>query len=137
MYWENNHFVILEKVAQQAYTIVDPGSGRRKLKEKEFTEKYSGYVLTLYPNKNFERRSRKNVWASFSYLVTNRPKIFISILFLTFLLQMFTVAMPIFIQFVIDRIIVPDYRDLLNIFLAGIGGLILFNTLFTFLRGEF
>lgn len=136
LYWENNHFVILEKVAQQAYTIVDPGSGRRKLKEKEFTEKYSGYVLTLYPNKNFERRSRKNVWASFSYLVTNRPKIFISILFLTFLLQMFTVAMPIFIQFVIDKIIVPDYRDLLNIFLAGIGGLILFNTLFTFLRGR-
>ncbi|MEC1543695.1 peptidase domain-containing ABC transporter [Bacillus halotolerans] len=136
LYWENSHFVILEKITPQAFVIIDPGSGRRKVREKEFAEKYSGYALTLYPGDDFEQRKRKNIWASFSYLVTDRPKIFITILFLTFLLQLFTVAMPVLIQFVIDRIIVPNYMELLNVFLVGISGLILFHSLFTFIRGK-
>ncbi|AMQ71643.1 MULTISPECIES: peptidase domain-containing ABC transporter [Bacillus] len=136
LYWDNNHFVILEKITSHALIIVDPGSGRKKVKEKDFTEKYSGYALTLYPGNGFEQRKRKNIWTSFSFLVTNRPKIFSAILFLTFLLQLFTVAMPVLIQFVIDRIIVPDYRELLNAFLIGICGIILFHSLFSFIRGK-
>src|SRR5699024_5860383 len=102
------------------FTIVDPGSGRRKVIEKDFSSEFSGYILFLKPGDTFERYKGENVWLSFSYLVTGRPNIFVKILFLTLFLQLFTVGMPTLIQFVVDSVIVPQKANLLNIFLIGI-----------------
>ncbi|MBU5594547.1 peptidase domain-containing ABC transporter [Amphibacillus sp. MSJ-3] len=136
LYWNENHFVILEKVTPKHFIIVDPGSGRQKMTKEEFSKSFSGYLLTLTPNENFKIRKGKSVWRSFSHLVTSRSKIFFTILFLTFLLQLFTVLMPILIQYVIDVVIVPENSSMLDIFLLGIVGLVVFHTLFTYLRGR-
>ncbi len=136
LFWENNHFVVLEKVERDSFTIVDPGSGRRRLKLEEFSAQYTGYVLILYPGADFVYKKRSNVWLSFSYLITDRPGKFIRILLLTMLLQLFTVGMPVIIQYAIDTIIVPMNKGLLNLFLSGVIGLILFHSLFTYIRGR-
>lgn len=136
LFWEGNHFVVLEKITSKYFVIVDPGSGRRKINESDFSQRYSGYVLTLSPGKNFKLNPRKSVWSSFSYLIMDRPKIFVIVFCLTFFLQLVGISMPLLIQFVIDKVLVPMDVSLLNVFLVGIIGLVTFHILFTYVRGR-
>ncbi|WP_280771567.1 peptidase domain-containing ABC transporter [Salipaludibacillus daqingensis] len=137
IFWGEDHFVVLEKIKKdREFHIVDPGGGRRKLTRDDFDKKFTGYILTLYPGDRFEYKKEKNVWWSFVPFITNRPKLFGTILMLTLLLQLFTVGMPMLIQFVVDHIIVPMEVSILHVFLIGILGVVLFHMLFTYIRGR-
>jgi len=136
LFWTENHFVVLEKITRKGYVIVDPGIGRLRLSPDEFREKYSGYVLCLTPNNRFERKKAQSTWRPFLKNLWTRPVLFLSILVLSVMLQLFVLGMPILIQFVIDGVIVPKQYDLLEMFFLGIAALLLFQTTFTLIRGK-
>jgi ABC-type bacteriocin/lantibiotic exporter with double-glycine peptidase domain len=136
LFWENNHFVVLEKITRKSFVVVDPGAGRRRISPQAFQKQYGGYVLSLIPTEHFERKKDPGVWKPFLRNLSGRRGLFLSILAFSVILQLFTLGMPLLIQFVIDGIIVPKQYDLLEIFLLGIAVLVLFQTAFTFVRGK-
>ena len=55
LFWEFNHFLILEGFDRQRFYLNDPSTGRRKLSAEEFGSSFSGIVLQFNPGPEFQR----------------------------------------------------------------------------------
>ncbi len=62
LFWEFNHFLILEGFDRQRYFLNDPSTGRRTLSAEEFSSGFTGIALDFKPGPAFERGgTRPNV----------------------------------------------------------------------------
>ena len=55
LFWEFNHFLILEGFDRNHFYLNDPATGRRKLSAEEFGSSFSGIALQLNPGPEFRR----------------------------------------------------------------------------------
>ena len=53
LFWEFNHFVVLERIRRGRYYLNDPANGRRVIGEESFTQSYAGVVLLVEPSPDF------------------------------------------------------------------------------------
>ena len=58
--WEENHYVILEKLTSKYAYITDSKIGNLKIEYEIFLEKFSGIILLVQPNENFIRVKKKH-----------------------------------------------------------------------------
>ena len=58
VFWNFNHFLVLEGTDNGRYWINDPANGRRCLDLQEFDRCYTGVIITMQPNASF-RQTRK------------------------------------------------------------------------------
>ncbi|SCK20737.1 ABC-type bacteriocin/lantibiotic exporter, contains an N-terminal double-glycine peptidase domain [Streptomyces sp. WMMB 714] len=59
LYWEEYHFVVLEKFDGQKATVMDPAVGRRRLSREELEEGFSGIVVSADVGPDFEKTRQK------------------------------------------------------------------------------
>ncbi|MEU5050604.1 peptidase domain-containing ABC transporter [Streptomyces sp. NPDC021096] len=59
LYWEDYHFVILEKFDGEKAVVMDPAVGRRRLSREELEEGFSGIVISADIGPDFERTRQK------------------------------------------------------------------------------
>lgn len=55
LFWQFNHFLILEGFDRNHFYLNDPATGRRKLSTEEFGSGFSGIALQLNPGPEFRR----------------------------------------------------------------------------------
>src|SRR5690606_37841117 len=55
LFWNFNHYVVLEGVSKEAAYINDPAHGRRTITLAEFDGAYTGVVIDCKPGKQFEK----------------------------------------------------------------------------------
>ena len=55
LFWDFNHFLILEGFDRNRFYLNDPSTGRRSLSEKEFSQGFTGVALQFKPGPDFER----------------------------------------------------------------------------------
>ena len=55
LYWELNHFVVLEGVGRKRFHLNDPATGHRSVGVEEFDRSFTGVVLTPEPGPEFTR----------------------------------------------------------------------------------
>ena len=53
LFWEFNHFVVLEHIRGSRYYINDPANGRRTVGEEIFNRSYTGVALAVEPTDDF------------------------------------------------------------------------------------
>ena len=53
LFWEFNHFLVLEGCGPDRFYLNDPANGRRSVSAEEFDRKFTGVVLTLEPGPDF------------------------------------------------------------------------------------
>ncbi len=53
LFWEFNHFVVLEGIGRGRYYVNDPANGRRTVSAETFDRAYTGVVLTAKPGEKF------------------------------------------------------------------------------------
>ena len=53
LFWEFNHFVVLEGCGPDRFHLNDPANGRRSVTAEEFDRKFTGVVLALEPGPDF------------------------------------------------------------------------------------
>jgi ABC-type bacteriocin/lantibiotic exporter with double-glycine peptidase domain len=110
VHWNFNHFVVLEKITNDAFFIVDPAVGQRKVNMSEFNLSYTGAMLELQPNSDFDTGhvEENSAFRRFLYqsLVTKaNVKLFLSLLALSGLLQAAALTYPALTLYFVDTVI--------------------------------
>ena len=127
LHWDLNHFVVLESVGADHITVMDPATGRRKVKMTEVSRKFTGVALEMWPNTQFEEKKEKQQIKILPMLkgITGLRRSLVQLLLLAAAMEVFALASPFFMQWVIDHVIVTADRNLLVTLAFGFGLLML------------
>lgn len=136
LHWNLDHFVVLESVGARTIRVHDPARGERRLSMAETSKSFTGVALELWPGPRFESRRRTRA-VRLRELIGRVSGIYRSIariLVLALCLEIFAVVSPLFLQWVIDHVLVSGSRDLLTTLALGFGMLVVLRELVTSLR---
>ena len=137
IHWDMNHFVVLKSVNDRQVQIVDPAHGARSYPLEEFAKHFTGIALELTPTSDFEKKDTRaklgllQLFANAKGLISS----FSLVLTLSVMLQLFALAMPFYMQLVIDDVVTTFDSQLLIVLAFGFGISVCFNQIITALRG--
>ena len=104
LFWNNNHFVILERIKKGKYEIVDPAEGRKELDEKDFMESFSNIAIQVQPTEEFvpSKKSSKSPWIRILKSMLKNKKLLGVVLFSLSITYILTLCVPIVIKNIIN-----------------------------------
>ena len=125
LHWSHDHFVVLEKIKNNRWIIIDPKLGRRRIGIKEASDFFTGVALELVPQTDFKISKTNKKFRIFDLLFDLHGSwlYLIQIAVLTFLVQIFLILAPIINQVVIDDAIAKSDVSLLYVVIAAFGAL--------------
>ncbi len=128
LHWEGNHFVVLYQINKKEVKIADPGVGIRKLSRAEFEKGWTNRALLLeYTDQVAENEPSQSSFKRFFPLIKPYTGILIEVLLASLVLSLFGLASPIFMQTIVDQVLVHHDADLLNLMLVGMVVVALFQ----------
>lgn len=137
LHWNLNHFVVLQAVRRQHIVIFDPAAGRRKVPLAEVSRAFSGIALELWPLADFEEKDEARpvpLKKLVGHLQGLWPAV-VKILLLALCIEVFTLLSPLYLQWVLDQVVVSADRDLLTTLAIGFALVAILRVLTTALRG--
>lgn len=137
LHWNLNHFVVLKSATSRSIVIHDPAFGEKCMSISEASNLFTGIALELTPTKAFEKKDVKvNLKLSdFWSRITGLKKSILLILILSFILQIFVLASPYYLQLVIDDVILTADTSLLTVLALGFFIILIFEVATYALRG--
>lgn len=137
LHWNLNHFVVLESVSNGKYTVIDPAYGHRKLTRKQMSDAFTGVAVEFSPSKNFERKSQSDKLSIFEVIPLSRQfwSAMSQALLLSLILQFFVLTAPLFMQFLIDYVLVRADVSLLLLLVIAFVMFKILDALSGLLRG--
>ena len=136
LHWDMNHFVVLAKVSGKHLIVHDPARGRRQLTFGEASKHYTGISMEFTPTGSFRKvdeREKISAWQLLSVGGGLQGSI-AQLVLLSFALEVFAIAMPFFLQLVVDRVLVGRDRDLLSVLGIAFGALVIIQVMVTAVR---
>ena len=120
VFWNFNHFVVVEGFGKKCVYINDPATGRRRVSLEEFDRAYTGVILVMEPGPSFEKggKKRNTLAALVSRLRYSWGTILFS-LFAGFLLTVPRLAVSAFSQVFVDEILVSQRQDWIKPLVLG------------------
>ena len=121
VFWNSNHFVVLEGFRGNRCYINDPAEGPRTLTRDEFDSSYSDICLLFEPGPDFRRggKPESTLRGLLSRLGHARTPLFFVIL-ATLLLIVPGLALPTLLKVFIDDVLIPRSGDLVIPLIAGL-----------------
>jgi len=136
LHWDMNHFVVLVAMKGRKLVIHDPGRGRRVMPLDEASRHYTGVAMEFSPASSFKPRDEREQVRATQLLGMARglKGTLAQILVLSLALEVFAIAMPFFLQLVVDRVLVGRDRDLLTVLGVAFGALVVITVAVTAVR---
>jgi ATP-binding cassette subfamily B protein len=137
LHWNFDHFVVFDRLSRRGVVVVDPSAGRQFVPTTRFGKSYTGVAIALEPGAGFETGGRRRR-GLFRYV---RPMLrqggaVRRILVTSVLLRVFALAVPLFTALLVDRVVPSADRHLLVVLAAGMGAVVLYSFLSSFLRAH-
>ncbi len=131
IFWNFNHFLVVEGFSKNRIYLNDPATGRRSVSFEEFDQAYTGVVLLMEPGPDFKKGGKKQsiLSALSSRLYSSRGAIAFCLV-AGLLLTIPRLAVPAFTQVFVDEILVENRQDwlrpliLVMVFTAAMRGLL-------------
>ncbi len=115
VFWNFNHFVVVEGFDRQRVYLNDPGTGPRIVSLTEFSEAFTGVVLTFEPSATFEIGGRKpSLVLALQERLRGSIGSLIFCMLVGFLLVLPGLAMPVFSRVFVDEILIHNREDWLR-----------------------
>ena len=126
-HWEGNHWVVVYDVADSHVRVADPALGLRRLPRDEFLAKWSGYTALFDYTDAFQRApvgrpSLAWLWP----FVKPHAGLLLRALGLAVVVSSLQMALPIFTQLIVDRVVVEQDVPLLNLLIGAMAGVMAF-----------
>ncbi len=135
VFWKDKHYIILEKIRNKKYCVVDPAIGRICLSYEEFNESYSNIVMTVVPTDSFRPVTiKKNLWKDVLLNFRHKKSLFVKIALISAITYLIQILSPILVQEAIDIILKKKNDSLLIYYFLATVGLVLAVGCSTFFR---
>ena len=122
VFWNFNHFLVVEGWHQEQIYLNDPATGPRQVTLQDFDEGYTGVVLVMKPGPEFETGGRKPHLASLLWQrLQGATGALLYCLLAGFLLTVAGLAIPVFSQVFVDEVLVQERQHWLRPLLVGLG----------------
>ncbi|PRR83237.1 peptidase domain-containing ABC transporter [Clostridium vincentii] len=137
VFWNNEHFVVLEKTTNSYFVIVDPAFGRRNINITDFKEQYSNIILTITPTKEFVPKTKKqNIWKPILKNLLEKKILFLKVMLLSVVTYFISISIPMMVQYLIDEIALKNNPALLSKYILMVVGIISIFGVLTLVRGN-
>lgn len=141
--WEAYHYVVLYGVTDKGVQIADPAEGSKRISREEFltgwteaavagvvTEPGRGVFIALEPTLRFEQREPPpNPLRHFVNYILPYKKFFAEAMVAAISINLLGLASPLFVQTIVDNVVVHNDVSLLNMMLVGMVLVSVFSTL--------
>ena len=135
VFWNFNHFLVVEGFSSSWVYINDPATGPRKVSRQEFDEGYTGVVLVMEPGPEFTKGGRKpSLILSLWKRLQGATGVLIYCLVAGFLLTLVGLAVPVFSQVFVDEILVQGRQHWLRPLLLAMAIAVVLQGVLTLLR---
>ena len=136
LHWNFTHFVVLRKATRRCITIHDPSRGLRRVLAGEVAESFTGVALELWPNAQFKVQAPVPAvrLRDLTGRIDGLKRSLAQILVLAVTLEVFALANPLLIQWVVDHALVVASAELLALLGLGFALLVLFEQATAVLR---
>ncbi|HLO48317.1 MAG TPA: NHLP family bacteriocin export ABC transporter peptidase/permease/ATPase subunit [Kamptonema sp.] len=115
VFWNFNHFLVVEGFGKDRVYLNDPATGPRSVSFEEFDRAYTGVVLLMEPGPEFKRGGRKpSIIASLLERLKGSVGAIIYCILAGFFLVIPGLAVSIFSQVFVDNILVENRYDWLR-----------------------
>lgn len=109
------HFVVVFKIDKEYVTISDPAVGIRKMPIDEFKAQWSGNTMLVKPNKDFKKYPQSDSsWKKYFKIFSGHWKYIFDVITSSILLFFFSLATPLFLQFIFDNILPQSNMKLMH-----------------------
>jgi ATP-binding cassette subfamily B protein len=115
VHWDGNHWLVLYDVRPGRVSIADPASGLRRISRDEFHQKWSGYAALFDYTQAFEQAPEGKtrlawLWPFFKPF----SRLFAQAVGLAVVVSTLQMVIPVLTQVVVDRVLVDQDVNLLN-----------------------
>jgi NHLM bacteriocin system ABC transporter peptidase/ATP-binding protein len=124
VFWNFNHFVVVEGFADGMAYLNDPASGRRQVRAEDFAAAFTGVVLTFEPDADFKTGGATGglLQAMLARMASDRPALIFAALAGLFMVVP-GMVIPVFTRLFVDRILIDSQMGwflpiLLGLFLS-------------------
>lgn len=138
VFWNFNHFLVVEGFSDRRVYLNDPASGPRTVSPQEFNNAYTGVVLVLNPSPDFKAGGRKpSIILALADRLQGSVGVLIYCILAGFLLVLPGLAIPVFSQVFVDNVLIQGRVDWLRPLLFGLILTAGLNGLLTLLQLQF
>lgn len=131
LHWDLNHFVVLKSIKSDKVQIIDPAIGLKTISMSRVSKHFTGVALELSPTTEFsaiDNRLTPHIHLLWNRLVGLKRALF-QTLTLSLILQIIVLAMPFYLQVVVDGVLPQTEYGLLTALLIGFGALAVLRAL--------
>lgn len=119
-HWEGYHYIVVYRASENEVTVGDPATGLKRIKKEDFQKGWNGILLLLTPTPDLYRvEPSKSTFGRFLPFVTAHKGLLFRVLIASLILQILGLAIPLFLQNIVDKVLVQQDVSLLNIMLGG------------------
>ncbi len=120
VFWNFNHFLVVDGFHKQHVALNDPAIGPRKVSLADFDEGYTGVALTFEPSETFQPGGqRPSAWLGLKHRLAGSLGALAFCTLAGFLLVLPTLALPAFSRVFIDNVLLAKRLDWLPYVLIG------------------
>jgi NHLM bacteriocin system ABC transporter peptidase/ATP-binding protein len=121
LFWNFNHFVVLERIDADHAEINDPAVGRCKIERAEFNLAFTGVVLAMEPGPDFRSGGAKpNFFPMLWRRLQGSQRAVILLIALSMTLAIPTILVPTFAKIFIDHVLIMHVEGWFRPLLIGL-----------------
>ncbi|MDP9352238.1 MAG: NHLP family bacteriocin export ABC transporter peptidase/permease/ATPase subunit [Chloroflexota bacterium] len=135
VFWNFNHFLVVEGIGKDYVYLNDPASGPRRVSMQEFDQGFTGVVLTFEPSPDFERGGEQpGLLNPLKRRLAGSKAALAYVVLVSLLLVIPSILLPAFIQIFIDEYLIADRGGWIGPLLLGLGLTALLRAALTWLQ---
>ena len=121
VFWNFNHFLVVEGYRKGKVYLNDPGSGRRAVMLEEFEESFTGIVLAMEPGPEFQRSGgKRSVARGLVERLRGSAGALLMCMFAALLMVFPGIAYPALLQVFIDKVLIQSHNNWARPVIIGI-----------------
>lgn len=138
IHWNMNHFVVLKRATNKRITIYDPAFGIKRYTFEEASKFFTGIVLEVEKTTDFSTLKKLKKLKLYDLVKTavGINKFIIFLLLLSLSIEILSLINPLFMQYVIDKIIGTSSANNLTVLAIAFALLIVIQTFAEYIRGN-